>query len=150
MAQPAMPAGDSQYDSRVLAGLKPTRQRVAVLRAVESLEVFSGAQAIHDVLGGAGDHVSLSTVYRSLQALAGRGVIDAVRGLDGEMLYRRCAVAPHHHLVCRRCGRAVEIADGAVAQVIRRWARAASYEDVEYDVVAFGTCPRCLARAPTG
>lgn len=125
-------------------GLRPTRQRVAVLTAVERLGVFTSAQAIHDDLVRVGERVGLSTVYRSLHALAERGTLDAVRGHDGEVLYRKCQDALHHHLVCRRCGEAVEIPGAMVLRAADRWARDAGYVDTEVVLEVFGLCPRCV------
>jgi Fur family ferric uptake transcriptional regulator len=129
-----------------LAGLRSTRQRRAVLDAVERLGVFSGARAVHDDLGGRSGHVALSTVYRTLRALAERGTIDAVRGRDGETRYRKCGDAPHHHLVCRGCGTTVELSQSAVSPSVRRWAREAGYADLEQVLDVFGTCSQCQSR----
>lgn len=134
---------DDSHES--LAGLRPTRQRVAVLDAVERMGVFAGARAIYDVMNSESGRVALSTVYRTLQALAERGMIDSVRGPDGETLYRKCADEAHHHLVCRRCGQAVELPGGAVSRMVQLWAREAGYADVEHILDVFGTCPVCAA-----
>ena len=56
-----------------------------------------------------GEGVGLSTVYRALQALAGADEFDVLRAGDGAALYRRCSSGHHHHLVCRDCGRTVEV-----------------------------------------
>ncbi|WP_346277390.1 transcriptional repressor [Pseudonocardia sp.] len=52
----------------------------------------------------------LTTVYRTLQTLVDAGEIDIVRTGSGAAVYRRCTSSGHHHhLVCRHCGRTVEI-----------------------------------------
>src|SRR5699024_9136283 len=57
-----------------------------------------------------GTPIGLATGYRILQALAEAGEVDVVRTGDGEALYRLCrSTEHHHHLLCRRCGRAVEL-----------------------------------------
>ena len=56
-----------------------------------------------------GDKVGLATVYRNLQAMAADGEIDMLRTDDGEAVYRACSTGHHHHLVCRDCGRTVEV-----------------------------------------
>ena len=95
-----------------------------------------------------GESVGLSTVYRHLQALADVGVVDAIQRPDGETTYRYCGAAQsehHHHLVCRSCGRAEEVAGPA----IERWAttvgREHGYVDVDHTVELFGTCADCAA-----
>ena len=92
------------------AGTRPTRQRRAVAACLGRFDDFRSAQEIHELLKGADENVGLSTVYRTLQALADAGEVDVLRAEDGETRYRRCDRAEHHHhLVCRACGRTVEV-----------------------------------------
>ena len=85
-------------------GARPTRQRKAVATALQTFDDFRSAQDIHDLLRTSGENVGLSTVYRTLQALADGGEVDMLRTEDGEAVYRRCSATHHHHLVCRDCG----------------------------------------------
>src|SRR6478609_9692877 len=87
-----------------------TKQRVAVSAALDELEDFVSTQELYRLLHERGASVSLATTYRILQALAEDGRVDVLRNADGEAVYRRCAVAEHHHhLVCRGCGKTVEL-----------------------------------------
>ncbi len=125
------------------APLRRTRQRAAVDEILSHLEEFRTAQQIHDVLRHQGDSVGLTTVYRTLQAMADTGELDALRTDDGETAYRRCSRGHHHHLVCRSCGRTVEVSGPAV----ERWASAVAEEhgfrEVSHDLEIFGTCRSC-------
>ena len=67
-----------------------------------------------------GDRIGLTTVYRTLQPMVDAGELDALRTADGETAYRRCSNGHHHHLVCRTCGRTVEVSGPAV----EKWATA--------------------------
>ena len=120
-----------------------TRQRAAVDQILSHLEEFRTAQQIHDVLRHQGDSVGLTTVYRTLQAMVESGELDALRTDDGETAYRRCSQGHHHHLVCRSCGRTVEVSGPAV----ERWASAVAdehgFRDVSHDLEIFGTCSAC-------
>ncbi len=120
-----------------------TRQRAAVQDVLAELHEFRTAQQIHDELRSRGDSIGLTTVYRTLQALSEAGELDALRTADGETAYRRCSDGHHHHLVCRSCGRTVEVSGPAV----ERWANAVAAEngfrDVSHDLEIFGTCGDC-------
>lgn len=120
-----------------------TRQRAAVSAALESTDEFLSAQDLHAALRASGDRIGLATVYRSLQALAEDGAVDVRRGEDGEATYRRCSTGHHHHLVCRVCGRTVEVE----SRVVERWAagvaRDSGYVDAVHTVEITGTCPTC-------
>jgi Fur family transcriptional regulator, ferric uptake regulator len=123
---------------------RPTRQRRAVSAALESVDDFRSAQEIHDLLRRRGDNVGLTTVYRTLQALADAGEIDVLRSADGESLYRRCSTGHHHHLVCRSCGRTVEVEGPTVERWAERVASEHGYVEVSHTLEVFGTCGSCV------
>ena len=120
-----------------------TRQRRAVAAILADLDGFASAQEIHDALRHRGESVGLSTVYRNLQSLADASEVDALRNDDGEVLYRQCSSGHHHHLVCRSCGRTVEVE----GPTVERWADGVAAEhgfsDVSHTLEIFGTCASC-------
>jgi len=122
---------------------RATRQRVAVSSILDEIDDFRSAQDIHAILRSRGDSVGLTTVYRTLQSLADAGKVDVLRTGEGESVYRRCSTSHHHHLVCRNCGRTVEVEGPAV----ERWAEKVGAEHgfvrVTHNVEVFGTCPDC-------
>ena len=96
-------------------------RRTTVLDALTESNSFRSAQDIYAELRSAGAKIGLTTVYRALQALSDAGEVDVLRTADGESVYRACRTGEHHHhLVCRKCGRTVEVAGPAV----ERWAAA--------------------------
>ena len=123
--------------------LRPTRQRRAITEALERADDFQSAQDIHDQLRQSGDKVGLATVHRALQAMADSGEVDVLHGPAGETTYRRCSPDHHHHLVCRVCGRTVEI----VAPTVEAWARSVAAEhdfaEVSHTVELLGVCSSC-------
>jgi Fur family ferric uptake transcriptional regulator len=127
----------------VTVGARPTRQRKAVVSALRDLAVFSSAQDIHALLRQRGEDVGLTTVYRTLQALADADVIDVLRTPEGESVYRQCSTGHHHHLVCRSCGRTVEIEGPAVESWADRTAARHGFAEVEHTLEIFGTCAAC-------
>jgi Fur family transcriptional regulator, ferric uptake regulator len=128
--------------------VRSTRQRTAVSEVLEGVDDFRSAQDIHALLRGRGEAVGLTTVYRTLASLADAGEVDAIRTDDGETVYRRCAtVRHHHHLVCRSCGRTVEVQGPAVERWAERVAAEAGFVDVTHTVEVFGTCAECARAA---
>ena len=120
-----------------------TRQRAAVDEILAGRHEFRTAQEIHDDLRHRGDRVGLTTVYRTLQAMTEAGELDAIRNADGETAYRRCSTGHHHHLVCRNCGRTVEVSGPAVESWASAVAQQHGFRDVSHDLEIFGTCDRC-------
>lgn len=126
--------------------IRSTRQRAAVAALLDELEDFRSAQEVHDLLKARNQRVGLTTVYRSLQMLADAHEVDVLRTADGESAYRRCSSGHHHHLVCRHCGRTVEVDGPAVERWAERVAADNNFIEVSHTVEIFGTCPSCTTR----
>jgi Fur family ferric uptake transcriptional regulator len=126
-------------------GLRTTRQRAAVTGLLDTLDGFASAQEVHEHLRRRGERVGLSTVYRTLTALAESGEVDVLRTDVGEAVYRRCSTGHHHHLVCRSCGRTVEVEGPAVERWAARIGAEFGYVDVSHTIEVFGTCGTCAA-----
>lgn len=123
-----------------------TPQRATVLAALIRGGAFTSAQNLHLRLLDAGERVGLSTVYRTLTALADAGRADVVRDPGGERLFRHRPGPEHgHYLLCRECGLGTPVD----ATLIETWAatvaRTSGYTDVHHTVELTGTCPDCNA-----
>ena len=125
--------------------LRATRQRQAVVDLLRERSDFRSAQQLHAELREQGSSIGLATVYRNLALLAQAGEVDTLQREDGELLYRQCSSRHHHHLVCRRCGRTVEVAGPAVEQWAERVAAEHGFSDVGHTLELVGTCAECTA-----
>jgi Fur family ferric uptake transcriptional regulator len=130
--------------------VRATRQGAAVDSVLRDAAGFRTAQDLHAELKRRGQAVGLTTVYRHLKTLADAGEIDVVHQPDGEAQYRLCGTAEsvvglegnhHHHLVCRVCGRAVEVDGPEVEAWAERVAAQAGYTQISHTLEVFGLCP---------
>lgn len=130
-----------------MIGQRTTRQRTAIGALLAELGEFRSAQQIHGLLAERGSGIGLATVYRTLGAMAEQGEVDTVRTAAGESLFRRCErqATHHHHLVCRRCGRTVEVQGPNLESWVRATASEHGFTDVEHMLELFGTCKDCAA-----
>jgi Fur family ferric uptake transcriptional regulator len=146
MPEPVQPSpGASRAASR------STRQKRALAELLDDSESFRSAQDLYMELRARGETVGLTTVYNQLRSLAEDGLVDSVRADDGETLYRRCGAEHHHHLVCRECGRTVEVQGPEVERWADDVARANGFVEVRHTLEIAGTCRECAAadaRAP--
>ena len=128
------------------APLRITRQRLAISSALSELDEFRSAQQIHELLRRRGDKVGLTTVYRALQAMTDAREIDVLRTDEGEALCRLCS-SGHHHLVCRSCGRTVEVEGPTVEHWTDTIAQEHGFVDVSHTLEVFGVCRPCSQQA---
>jgi len=121
-----------------------TRAQRAVLSALADVPAFVSAQDLHRQLRQGGQTIGLTSVYRALQALNEAGLVDVVRTPTGEATYRRCGSEQHHHhLVCRSCGAAAEVATPALERWVASIARTHGYVVDGHTLEITGTCGRC-------
>lgn len=141
---PGLPAGDALFARR-------TPQRDTVLAALIRAADFTSAQALHQRLRNDGEGVGLSTVYRTLTALAEAGRADVVRDGAGERLFRYRPSRQHrHYLLCRICGQGTPVDTEVVEAWAARIAESSGYADVHHTVELTGTCPDCSGTGHPG
>ncbi len=128
---------------------RSTRQKRALAAVLDASDGFRSAQDLHAELAARGENIGLTTVYNQLRTLAENGELDAFRADDGETRYRRCATDEHHHhLVCRSCGRAVEVEGPEVERWATRMANKHGFVDIAHTVEVVGTCSDCATGRP--
>lgn len=128
-------------------GLRSTRQRLAVLRALAAEPNDATAQQIHARLRGLGEGVGLATVYRTLALLSEHGVVDALMHHPGEACYRLCGAGHHHHLVCGTCHRVIEVGHCELDSWLDSLAAEHGFTVDSHTVEVTGTCAECHATA---
>ncbi|MDQ1730687.1 MAG: Fur family transcriptional regulator, ferric uptake regulator [Pseudonocardiales bacterium] len=129
---------------------RSTRQGGLVRDQLAAGEGFRSAQTVFAELRAKGEEVGLSTVYRHLQVLADEGQADTLQTGDGEALYRLCGTdgKHHHHLVCRNCGRTVEIEGRGVERWASQLAEEHGFSDVNHTIELLGLCSDCSQTRP--
>lgn len=124
------------------AGLRATRQRLTVLESLRGRPDAVTAQDLHAELRQAGEPVGLTTVYRTLTALADAGFLDGF-ARDNEQAFRLCGDGHHHHLVCEVCNAVEEIASTDVERWVATVAKRNGYQVTGHRADIFGICASC-------
>ena len=123
-------------------GLPVTAQRLAVLRAV-SRQPHGTADAIAEDARAEIGAISRQAVYDALGLLADTGLIRRIQPAGSPALYEDRTGDNHHHLICRSCGKTVDV-DCAVGDApCLSPASDSGFQIDEAEVVYWGTCPDC-------
>ena len=85
------------------SGLRLTHQRLEVAREIAGTDLHPSVEAIYCGVRERVPTISLDTVYRTLGALEGLGLIDRVQLMAGPARYD-ANLEQHHHFICARCG----------------------------------------------
>ena len=123
-------------------GIQVTAQRLAVLRAVGA-HPHATADGIADAVRAELGTVSLQAVYDSLALLAAEGLIRRIQPAGSPARFEGRVGDNHHHLICRICGRVVDVDCAIGSAPCLTAAAAAGYDIDEAEVVYWGRCAEC-------
>lgn len=91
------------------AGLRPTRQRISLGGILFGRgDRHVSAEALHAEAAAAGESVSLATVYNTLRAFTGAGLVRELT-IDANRVYFDTNIGPHHHFFDERNGALTDI-----------------------------------------
>ena len=128
-------------------GVQVTAQRLAVLQAV-SRRPHSTADDVAEEVRGKIGAISRQAVYDALGMLAEKGLIRRIQPAGSSARYEDRVGDNHHHVICRTCGKTVDV-DCAVGEApCLTAADNSGYQIVEAEVIYWGICPDCLSRRP--
>jgi Fe2+ or Zn2+ uptake regulation protein len=140
-------SGSTSVDNDALLrrhGLQVTAQRLAVLRALSD-GPHSTADDIYTVVRAEIGAISRQAVYDALAALTDKGILRRIQPAGSSARYEDRVGDNHHHLICRTCGRMVDV-DCAVGDTpCLTPADDLGYEVDEAEVMYWGRCPDCVA-----
>jgi Fur family ferric uptake transcriptional regulator len=128
-------------------GVQVTAQRLAVLRAVSRRPHCTADDVAADVRADIGT-ISRQAVYDALGMLAEKGLLRRIQPARSPALYEDRVGDNHHHLICRSCGKTVDVDCAAGDTPCLTAAAGSGYRIDEAEVIYWGTCPRCLAATP--
>lgn len=118
-----------------------TRQRQMVLTEIQSREGHFTADELYARMRVKDSHISRGTVYRNLQLLAEEGAIRRVRMPNRSDCYER-NLAEHDHLLCRECGRLIDVGP-LQSRVDQQVSRRSGYTEIRHSFLFSGICPDC-------
>jgi Fur family ferric uptake transcriptional regulator len=128
-------------------GVQVTAQRLAVLRAVTGRPHGTADEVAHWVRSEIGA-ISRQAVYDALGVLVDKGLLRRIQPAGSSARYEHRVGDNHHHLVCRTCGRTVDVDCAVGTAPCLEADDDAGYEIDEAEVIYWGRCPACRDLAP--
>ncbi len=132
------------------AGHRAGGARNAVVDLLARQDCCLSAQEIADKIGAEGRRVGVASIYRALDLLHARGLVQRVELGSGGARYE--AVIPggdhHHHVVCNRCGAITPFANAGLERAIERVSADLGHAVSAHDVLLRGECRDCAGASP--
>jgi Fur family transcriptional regulator, stress-responsive regulator len=127
-------------------GIQITAQRLAVLRAVAG-QPHTTADAVAEAVRAEIGAISLQSVYDALGVLVDEGLLRRIQPAGSPARFENRVGDNHHHLICRVCGRVVDVDCAVGSAPCLNAVDDRGYEIDEAEVAYWGRCPDCLTKA---
>jgi Fur family ferric uptake transcriptional regulator len=139
---------DGTLDALRADGYRNGGARRAVVGLLGRQDCCLTAQEIFDRLRGEGRQVGIASVYRVLDLLSDKGLVQRIDVGGGSARYEpvHASGEHHHHLVCDDCGKVEAFADDELELVLGRVESRTGYSVAAHDVVLRGACADCRSR----
>jgi Fur family transcriptional regulator, stress-responsive regulator len=125
-------------------GLNVTAQRLAVLRAVSG-QPHSTADDVWTAVRAELGAISRQAVYDALAVLGDKGILRRIQPAGSPARFEDRVGDNHHHLICRACGRTIDVDCAVGTTPCLTAADDAGYEVDEAEVIYWGRCPACVS-----
>jgi Fe2+ or Zn2+ uptake regulation protein len=129
-------------------GLQVTAQRLAVLRTV-TVQPHITADGVAEIVRAEIGAISLQSVYDALGLLVGEGLVRRIQPAGSPARFEARVGDNHHHLICRICGRVVDVDCAVGSAPCLTASDGQGYEIDEAEVAYWGRCPDCVASGRT-
>ena len=129
-------------------GIQVTAQRLAVLRTVTSQPHIT-ADSVADMVRAEIGAISLQSVYDALSLLVAEGLVRRIQPAGSPARFEDRVGDNHHHLICRICGRVVDVDCAVGSAPCLTAADDRGYEIHEAEIAYWGRCPDCVAQSRT-
>jgi Fe2+ or Zn2+ uptake regulation protein len=137
--------GNELVDALEGAGYRLTEPRRAVAEMVAGREGHFTAADLIDEARGRHPGLGRATVFRALELFASLNLVERVDLPAGEHAYVACERAHHHHAICTNCGRALDVDDQGLADVLGAIGRRSGFRVTTHRLEIFGLCAACQA-----
>jgi len=115
-------------------GLKITPQRVAILRAIISMENHPSAEQVIAQIRKTHPNIATGTVYKVLDVLEGNGIIERVKTDDDIMRYD-AVLDNHHHLYCIKTNRIENYFDDRLNNILEDYFKKKGIDNFKIDSI---------------
>jgi Fur family transcriptional regulator, ferric uptake regulator len=127
-------------------GIRVTPQRAIILEAIETQPGHLTAEAVFAAVQKVNSYINLATVYRTLDLLKELELITESDMGTGASHYALRTHGPHHHAICRTCGRSFEFSHTLLEPFLDQLASRHAFVADAHHIVIFGWCDSCLPR----
>lgn len=125
-------------------GLLHSKQREQVLNVFLKTEKHLTVDDLYELVRKKNPRIGLATVYRAMRVICDAGLAreadfgDGVRRFEHKYQHEH-----HHHLVCLKCGRVIEVMSPEIEKLQQKLTKKHNFTPVRDTMKIFGICRKC-------
>jgi Fur family ferric uptake transcriptional regulator len=124
-------------------GCKNTKARAAVIKTLEAAHQPMAAEDIFVKIKESGLSTNLSTVYRTLDLMENKGLVEKSMVGGGKAMYELAGLGHKHHLICTNCSKMVSVDICPFDKMEMQVGKATNYDITGHKLELYGLCPEC-------
>jgi Fur family transcriptional regulator, ferric uptake regulator len=136
---------DSSNNRSILSGkgCKNTKSRAAVVEVLEKMEMPVSAEDIYLQVKERGFSTNLSTVYRTLELLESKGLLEKSVMSDSRARFQLVCNGHKHHVVCTGCHKMIPIDSCPLEIIEKNIGESTKFDITGHKLELYGLCPQC-------
>ena len=127
-------------------GHRLTPQRMLVIEALHNADRHISAEELCKQLRNRYPYANISTVYRTLELLKELNLVTEADLGEGRVRYHVAEKGHHHHLVCRSCGKIIDLEESLIHPLEHTLLQKYGFDADLRHLAISGECSRCRTK----
>jgi len=127
-------------------GYRLTPQRMMVVKALHGADTHVSAEEIYAQVKAKYPYANISTIYRTLELLKELGLVSEISLGDGCVRFHPADKGHHHHLVCQKCHRIIDLPESALTPLEEVLSDKHQFKADLKHMAVFGLCSECQSK----
>jgi Fe2+ or Zn2+ uptake regulation protein len=119
-----------------------TNQRQVILEEIQKVNTHPTADDVYEMVRKRLPRISLGTVYRNLEILSTRGLIQKIGPISSQMRFDG-STKNHYHIRCINCGRVEDAPIESMDDIENAVRNLSDYHIIGHKLEFIGICPKC-------
>lgn len=126
-------------------GIRLTHQRRAIINIlIANKKQHLSAAELYDLLKKKDKSIGLATIYRTMELLEKEGIVIR-RDFESDIARYEIVInqLEHNHLICKKCGKIIEIPDMLSDNVNEKLLNENNFRYLNHSIKFYGYCKEC-------
>lgn len=139
----AMLNKNENIENMNIAGYKNTKQRNKIIQILKNAQAPMAVEEIYLLIKKESNSISISTIYRNMEALLEKSIITKTIYNDGKSRYELVKKEHIHHLICLKCKKSMPMEKCPMELIKKNIRDQDGFEVLEHKIEIYGHCKNC-------